>query len=154
MSERTCIVCDAVFTPTSKNHPNQKHCSKKCIKKKYALANPEKNLESKRKYADANKEKHSAATEKYRKENQGYYREYASLRSRRVQTSKPKWLDEFEDLWLTELYDLAVRRGLEVDHIVPITNKIVCGLHVPWNLQLLSRKENAAKSNKFEISNH
>lgn len=39
----------------------------------------------------------------------------------------------------------------EVDHILPVMGKIVSGLHVPWNLRVVTAKTNRKKSNKVSL---
>jgi hypothetical protein len=74
-----------------------------------------------------------------------YFREYNWIKRRRLVKATPAWADLEV---IREYYRLARRAGKEVDHIVPIAGKNVCGLHVLNNLQMLSRSENASKGNR------
>jgi len=65
------------------------------------------------------------------------------------------WQDQIDiQNQIDEIYETAKERRLNgedvvVDHIIPINNPIVCGLHVPWNMQILTRAENSKKNNHF-----
>lgn len=64
----------------------------------------------------------------------------------------PPWVDMKP---IKKLYDEAAemtqRMGVRyvVDHIIPLQHPRVCGLHVDWNMRVITYKENAAKSNHF-----
>jgi hypothetical protein len=68
----------------------------------------------------------------------------------------PSWLNLDQKEQIVNFYELAkdccLTTGLlyEVDHIVPLRGKNVCGLHVPWNLQILPVDINRRKSNSHE----
>jgi hypothetical protein len=66
--------------------------------------------------------------------------------------STPVWVDRAS---INRLKREAVRKSRVyhtkycVDHIVPVTHKLVCGLTVPWNLRIITRAENAKRSNRW-----
>lgn len=67
-------------------------------------------------------------------------------------SASPSWANSF---FIAEAYRLAKLReqmtGIKwhVDHIVPLRNKLVCGLHVEYNLQVIPASINYRKSNTF-----
>jgi hypothetical protein len=69
----------------------------------------------------------------------------AKRRAAKAQAT-PKWADAKK---IYEFYREAKLAGKQVDHIVPLLSATVCGLHNEFNLQVLSAKENLAKSNQF-----
>ena len=77
-----------------------------------------------------------------------------ATRRARQRNATPSWLSKEQRLQILDLYklrDCFMQNGLQyhVDHIVPLFGENVCGLHVPWNLQLLSPEDNLLKSNKI-----
>jgi 5-methylcytosine-specific restriction endonuclease McrA len=62
----------------------------------------------------------------------------------------PTWLSPAQKLEIEGMYLFCqIFKGFQVDHKIPIRGESVSGLHVPWNLQVLTDKQNRAKSNRL-----
>jgi hypothetical protein len=55
---------------------------------------------------------------------------------------------------MKSFYKEAQYFGESVDHIIPLNNPLVCGLHCEFNLQLLPLSDNIKKNNSFQIQEH
>ena len=94
-------------------------------------------------------EREKKRKKKYRKENLEKRRSinnyYGRLYKVRKKQACPKWanLEKIKQIYLN------CPVGYHVDHIIPLTNKNICGLHVEYNLQYLTALENQKKPNKF-----
>jgi hypothetical protein len=103
-----------------------------------------------------NKDKFYKRSKQYYSENKAQYVAKANKRRAAKLQALPKWLTKAEHEEMKELYEIArmfkLYTGQEyhVDHIVPLQGKNVCGLHVPWNLQVIPASENLSKSNKLQ----
>lgn len=69
-----------------------------------------------------------------------------------VVLSTPEWCDrEAVKALRAEARRLTAVTGVRhvLDHIVPVNHPDVCGLTVPCNLQIITARQNAYKSNKW-----
>lgn len=104
------------------------------------------NPEAAREYRAANVAVIALRTRKWRAANPERVRFHvAAYRAAKI-NAQPAWADEGA---IAAVYAEAAKAGLEVDHAIPLRGKLVCGLHVASNLQLLSRRENAQKGNSY-----
>jgi len=127
------------------------------IARKSYIKNKDRRLENGRAYIKNNIAKVMAYREKNRERNKERSRAYAkahpekrsaqqSAREARKLKATPSWSDM---TLISDMYAEAIYHQLQVDHIVPLRSKHVCGLHVEHNLQLLPPKENSSKGNRF-----
>jgi hypothetical protein len=69
--------------------------------------------------------------------------------------SKPDWFGELDDFVMQEASDLCKLRKTatsidwQIDHIVPLVSKLVCGLHVAANIAVIPAKMNQSKGNRY-----
>jgi hypothetical protein len=91
---------------------------------------------------------------KWSKDNPGKAAAKGARRRAAELERRPKWIKDFFKDQVDEFYDMA--KELEkifpwkqhVDHMRPMQGKLVSGLDVPWNLQILSAKANLEKVNR------
>ena len=104
-----------------------------------------------RDYFSKNKQLIREKHKKYYQENKAQTYLRCFKRRRNVLQQTPKWCDYNKLLAIYKKAEKMRDQGLKVnvDHIIPLKNKFVCGLNVPENLKIIEDKLNFSKSNKF-----
>jgi 5-methylcytosine-specific restriction endonuclease McrA len=120
--------------------------------KKYYAANREAIIEHGKEYRAENLEAARTAVRTWQKANPAIMNaNYAKRRAAKLQAT-PMWADQSK---IEEYYFAADFLGMvtgiwhHVDHIVPLQQDLVCGLHCEQNLQVLTEAENLAKGNRW-----
>lgn len=145
---------------------NKERCSE-YDRKSYA-ANRQKRLAADKMAREANKEKflqrerdsyaRTTATRTLRRKkwaecNKYLIRMYAANRRAVIRDRTPEWLTDAHYEEIKTTYEFAAKITEEtgvlhhVDHIVPLCGRTVSGLHVPWNLSVITAKDNLRKNN-------
>lgn len=121
----------------------------------YAAAWRERNadrvLTDAEKYRKANAEKVRQAALRWQRENRARVIAYNAARYAAKLKATPKWANLEE---IAKFYEEAERlaklngESYDVDHVVPLRSKIVCGLHCEANLRVIKSEENRSKGNR------
>jgi hypothetical protein len=154
----------SVFTKNKRNLDGLSQECKQCkaeMHKEYYKKGHQKMKERSRLWYANNTEKAKEASKVYGKQWAEKNRDKRANTEARRRALKllatPKWLTE-QDLKDIQIeYSLSawcstvLGEEFHVDHIVPLKGKQVCGLHVPWNLQVIPARLNIAKGNRHAI---
>lgn len=107
-----------------------------------------------KRYRERHPERCRAAQDRWSKENRDKERMICARRRAKKLQATPPWLTDDHKKSIAAIYRRAVQLTKEtgteyhVDHIVPLAGRNVRGLHVPWNLQVITASENHRKWNK------
>ena len=152
----SCVEC--VREDWAKDNANRGKKPKSEASKAAGKRYYEKNKEAVKARANArSKDEVSQYKRKYKEANPELYKALTSVRKRRHRDATPKWITTGHKLAMRQLYLQAMEltkltgERYVVDHIVPLISDVVCGLHVPWNLRVITQEENLRKSNKLDL---
>lgn len=114
-------------------------------------AHPEKARAANRKWAASHPQKRRESARNWGRRNRDKCCAYTVARKARKLHATPTWADwGLIDAAYTMARAMTDLTGVKyhVDHIVPLQSKLVCGLHVGCNLQLLTNSQNSVKGNR------
>ena len=127
----------------------------KARKKAEYHRNKERNKPKRKQYNIANADKLRARARRYAKENPESFRERNATRRARTRNATPPWLTKEMRAEIKVLHAeanaLKAKFGVtfDVDHIVPLDGRHVSGLHVPWNMRVITQAENRSRPKVF-----
>ncbi len=161
--ERKHKVCGSCSVDITHLHFNSRYCSTACkrlVGREVERNHPdygERHRARSTRYVANNPEKRKESSRRYRENNLEYYAAKRAQRRAAQLERTPAWLTESDQQDILSMYSFAKKLedlcGIEyeVDHIVPLQGSNVSGLHVPWNLQILTKRSNRVKGNRYDV---
>lgn len=165
---KTCTTCGqtkelSCFNKSKRGYLGYKSECREC-QSIYRKAHYERNAEKARQQRidsyNNNKEKEAAYRKKYNQSTRGKALKCALQQKRKTEQKKriPLWsdLERIKSYYNVCAFFNEVNgyTKYHVDHIIPLQGKLVSGLHVHNNLQVILAKDNMSKNNKFTVSGY
>ncbi len=149
---RLCKVCDNQAKRQWRELNKEKY---QASNKEYHSKNREKINSKSAEWRKDNREAFLESMRKWREKNKHRQAQHAMRYNASKLGATPSWLTgeqltEMNSKYL-EMVELNREHGknsFHVDHVVPLKGKDVCGLHVPWNLEVKTSYENISKGNR------
>lgn len=160
-SNSGCYECKKVTDAARRQTPEYKSMMRDLQaerRKNPDVIKAEREAQSRSRRTDEYRERVRPFNREFKKNNRALYNALRAKRDAAKKSRTPAWLTESDNVDIKALYvqarQLTKETGVEhhVDHIVPLQGSLVSGLHVPWNLQVLTAKENMQKNNRFEVN--
>ncbi len=142
--------CKACCSKLHKNYQKSNKAKLQAYRKKHSTQNADKIKAYQSEYREANRERLRQYFLDYAKQNAG--KKQAATTKRRAQklSATPKWADlrKIERIYQSSK-KISDKTGtkLHVDHVVPLSHPLVCGLHCETNLRIVPAKKNLQKGN-------
>lgn len=114
--------------------------------------NPGKNAAYSKAYRTRHPEKRRIVSREWKERNPGKVAADRMFRLATELMATPKWVDRSAiDSIYKKSAEVTMATGIKhhVDHIYPLRGRGFVGLHVPWNLQILTASENCSKGNRI-----
>ena len=119
------------------------------------MRNPERAKQLNKESYERNKDSHLAQKREYRQANKGKIAALNAKRKAHIKQRTPAWadMDKIKAYYEVCAFFNEVNGYVKyhVDHKIPLQGKLVSGLHVHTNLQVIPWAENISKKNKFEV---
>ena len=151
VSTRKCMACSNVYCRNqyTKNPEYNRRRARDWYK-----ANQEYSLKRMVQWRNNNREISRLASTRWAKNNPARVLANINARRARLLQAIPAWADlDAIGLIYEKRKQISLDTGMvhHVDHIVPLRGKLVCGLHVSWNLRIIPARDNLQKGSRIDM---
>lgn len=152
--QSSCKLCASAYNKSAERKAQKNLMYDPEKRKQNHLDNLSRDRERNKRWAEENRERRLSKKREHYSRSRFAYASYVRQRQAQKLLACPSWLTDIQKTeiknfyWMAKDLELVSGQRYHVDHIIPLKGDSVCGLHVPWNLQVLPADINLSKGNK------